>query len=140
MAEFRNGVLSVVSSVSAAIEVKSGREGTFRVRCTSTGGMTLNMTVSGPQYSSEEQGHIMEVEPVGVPERMGNDTYTATTSTISGGCDGDIYQCNASNGAAVDQLTVVELRGDHIICLRYQPQIHLQKCMFRRYFCFTNNV
>ncbi|CAI8048239.1 hypothetical protein GBAR_LOCUS26630 [Geodia barretti] len=87
----------------------SGREGTFRVRCTSTGGWTRNMTVSGPQYSGEEQGH-MTVEPVGVPERIGNDTYTATTSTISGGCDGDIYQCNASNGAAADQLNFVELR------------------------------
>ena len=50
----------------------------------------------------------MIVEPVGVPERMGNDTYTATTSTISGGRDGDIYQCNA---AAADQIHVVELRG-----------------------------
>ena len=68
------------------------------------------MTVSGPQYSSEEQGHMI-VEPVGVPEKIGNDTYTATTSTISEGCDRDIYQCNASNGAAADQLNVVELRG-----------------------------
>ena len=84
------------------------------------------MTVSGPQYSSEEQGHILIVEPVGVPEKIGNDAYTATTSTISGGCDGDVYQCNASNGAT-DQLNVVELRGDHI-CLRYQ---HLWKCMCR---------
>ena len=115
MVEFRNGVLSVVLSVSGAIEVMSGREGTFRVRCTSTGGWTLNMTVSGPQYSSEEQGHMI-VEPVGVPERIGNDTYTATTSTISGGCDGDVFQCNASNGAAADQLHVVELIGDRI-CL-----------------------
>ena len=110
MVEFPNGVLSVVSSVSGAIEVMSGREGTFRVRCTSTGGWTLNMTVSGPQYSSEEQGHMI-IEPVGVPERIGNDSYTATTSTISGGCDGDIYQCNASNGVAADQLNFVELRG-----------------------------
>ena len=97
MVEFRNGVLSVVLSVSGAIEVMSGREGTFRVRCTSTGGWTLNMTVSGPQYSSEEEGHNMTVEPVGDQNKLGNDTYTATTSTISGGCDGDIYQCNASN-------------------------------------------
>ena len=123
----RNGVLSVVSSVSGAIEVMSGREGTFRVRCTSTGGWTLSMTVSGPQYSGEEQSH-MTVEPVGVPEKIGNDFYTATTSTISGGCDGDVYQCNASNGAAADQLNAVELKGDHI-CVRYKPQIHLGKCM-----------
>ena len=82
MQEFPNGVLSVVSSVSGAIEVMSGREGTLGVRCTSTGGWTLSMTVCGPQYFSVEQGHMI-VEPVGVPEKIGNDTYTATTSTIS---------------------------------------------------------
>ena len=115
MIEFPNGVLSVVSSVSGAIEVMSGREGTFRVRCTSTGGWTLNMTVSGPQYSSEDQGHMV-VEPVVVPEKIGNDTYTATTSTISGGCDGDIYQCNASNGVASDPTSIMELRGNYYHC------------------------
>ena len=99
-----------VFSVSAAIEVISGREGTFRVRCTSTGGRTERMAVGGPEYSSEE-GDQMIVESVGVQLGIGNDTYTATTSTISGGCDGDIYQCTASNGVVPDPTHSVELRS-----------------------------
>ena len=89
----------------------SGREGTFRVRCTSTGGRTLSMTVDGPGYSNEGPGGQMTVEPVGVPLGEGNDTYTATTSTISGGSDRDIYQCTASNGVASDPTNTVDLRG-----------------------------
>ena len=100
----------VVSSVRATIDVISGREGTFRVKCTSFGGKTFTMTVEGPQYSSEEQGQMM-VEAVDEPQRMGNDAYSATTSVISGGCNGDIYQCNASNGVAPNQTHSVELRG-----------------------------
>ena len=88
----------------------SEREGTFRVKCTSFGGKTFTMTVEGPQYSSEEQGQMM-VEAVGEPQRMGNDTYSATTSVISGGCNGDIYQCTASNGVAPNQTHSVELKG-----------------------------
>ena len=53
----------------------------------------------------------MTIEPVGVPLGEGNDTYTATTSTISGGSDRDIYQCTASNGVASDPTNTVELRG-----------------------------
>ena len=97
----------VVSSVRATIDVVSGREGTFRVKCTSFGGKTFTMTVEGPQYSSEEQGHMM-VDAVGEPQRMGNDTYSATTSVISGGCNGDIYQCTASNGVAPNSQCGIE--------------------------------
>ena len=99
-----------VSSVKAIIEVISGREGTFRVKCTSSGGKTFTMDMEGPGYSVEEQGQ-MRVEAVGTPQRMGNDTYSATTSVISGGCNGDTYQCTASNGAAPDQSHTVELKG-----------------------------
>ena len=117
-----------VSSVKAIIEVLSGREGTFRVKCTSSGGKTFTMDVEGPGYSGEEQGQ-MRVEAVGDPQRMGNDTYSATTSVISGGCNGDTYQCTASNGAAPGQSHNVTLKGSeldyhcfHTIqkpCLRY---------------------
>ena len=108
---YTNSISFSVQSVSGAIEVISGREGTFRVRCTSTGGRTLSMTVDGPGYSSEGPGGQMIVEPVGVPLGEGNDTYTATTSIISGGSDRDIYQCTASNGVASDPTNTVELRG-----------------------------
>ena len=101
-----------VSSVRATIDVISGREGTFRVKCTSFGGKTFTMTVEGPQYSSDEQGQMM-VEAVGEPQRMGNDTYSATTSVISEGYNGDIYQCTASNGVAPNQTHSVELKSMH---------------------------
>ena len=96
--------------MKATIEVISGREGTFRVKCTSSGGKAFTMDVEGPGYSGEEQGQ-MRVEAVGDPQRKGNDTYSATTSVISGGCNGDTYQCSASNRAAPDQGHTVELKG-----------------------------
>ena len=95
----------------------SGREGTFKVRCTSTGGRTLSMTVDGPGYSGEGPGGQMTVEPVGVPLGEGNDTYTATTSTISGGSDRDVYQCTAYNGVYSDPTNTVGLRGTSKIML-----------------------
>ena len=104
-------VFSPVSSVKTTIKVISGREGSFKVKCTTSyGGKTFTMDVEGPGYSGEEQGQ-MRVEAVGTPQRMGNDTYSATTSVISGGCNGDTYQCTASNGAAPDQSHTVELKG-----------------------------
>ena len=96
--------------MTATIEVISGREGTFRVKCTSSGGKTFTMDVEGPGYSGEEQGQ-MRVEAVGEPLSVGNDTYSANTSIISGGCNEDTYQCTASNGAAPDQSHTVELKG-----------------------------
>ena len=102
--------MTAVSYVKATIEVISGREGTFRVKCTSSGGKTFTMDVEGPGYSGEEQGQI-RVEAVGAPQRMGNDTYSATASVISGACNGDTYQCTASNGAAPNQSHNVTLKG-----------------------------
>ena len=109
-----SNVFSPVLSVKAVIAVISGRERTFRVKCTSSGGNTFTMDVEGPGYSGEEQGQ-MRVEAVGDPQRMGNDTYSATTSVISGGCNGDTYQCTASNGAAPDQIHTVELKGRELV-------------------------
>ena len=103
-------ILSPVSSVKATIEVISGREDTFRAKCTSSGGKMFTMDVEGP---GEEQGQ-MRVEAVGDPQRTGNDTYSATTSVISGGCNGDTYQCTASNGAAPDQSHNVMLEGKRL--------------------------
>ena len=96
--------------MKATIEVISGREGTFRLKCTSSGGKTFTMYVEGPGYSGEEQGQ-MRAEAVGEPQRIGSDIYSATTSVISGGRNGNTYQCTASNGAAPDQSHTVELKG-----------------------------
>ena len=58
----------------------SVREGEFRVQCTSTGGIALSMTVTGPDgYSSNLTNNI---QPVGTLEYIGSDIYTATTSDI----------------------------------------------------------
>ena len=105
--------------MKATIEVISGREGTFKVTCTTSGGKTFTMDVEGPGYSIEQQGQ-MRVEAVGEPHRIGNDTYSATTSVISGGCNGDTYQCTASNGAAPDQSHNVTLQGRKYDYLYYQ--------------------
>ena len=94
--------------MKATTEVISEREGTFRVKCISSGGKTFTIG-----YSVEEQGQMM-VEAVGIPQRIGNDTYSATTSVISGGCNGDTYQCTASNRAAPDQLHNVVLKGKRL--------------------------
>ena len=87
--------LTTVLSVFATIEVVSGREKFFRVTCTTTGGQALKMNVEGINYSSVDQ---LQVKVVGERQRVGNDTYSANTSIIAGGNDGDIYQCTASNG------------------------------------------
>ena len=81
------------------------------MECTSYGGKTFTMTVEGPQYFGEQKCVMQTLRPVGEPQRMGNDTYSATTSVISGGCNGDIYQCTASNGVAPNQTHSVELKG-----------------------------
>ena len=103
--------------MKATIKVISGREGTFRVKCTSSGGKTFTMDVEGPGYSVEEQGQ-MRVEAVGKAQRMGSDTYSATTSVITGGCNGDTYQCTASNGVPPDQ------SQSHTVELKGIPQMH----------------
>ena len=103
--------LYTVSSVKATIDVISGRIGAFRVKCTSFGGKTFAINVEGPQYYGKEECFMQKIRAVGEPQRMGNDTYSATTSVISGGCNGDIYQCTASNGVAPNQTHSVELKG-----------------------------
>ena len=94
----------------ASIDVVSGREGIFRVECRSTGGRALTMTVSGPDgYSSDLTDD--DIQSVGTVSRTGSDTYTATTSDITGGgSDGDEYQCTVTGVGSMSGS--VELRGD----------------------------
>ena len=99
----------LVSSVTASIDVESGRLGTFRVNCTSSGGRALSMSVTGPGGFSEDLDNI---QAVGTPQRMGNDSFSDSTVIISGGSDGQVYECAASNGVPPDPTDTVELRGD----------------------------
>ena len=98
-----------VVSVSARIGVVSGREGTFRVRCTSFGGRALNMSVTGPGGFSEDLDNI---QAVGTPQRMGNDSFSDSTDIISGGSDGQVYECTVSNGVSSNPTGSVKLKGE----------------------------
>ena len=98
-----------VSSVTASVDVESGRLGTFRVRCTSSGGRALSMSVTGPGGFSEDLGNI---QAVGTPQRMGSDSFSSSTDITSEGSDGQVYECTASNGVSSDPTGSVGLRGD----------------------------
>ena len=97
-----------VSSVTASIDVVSGRRA-FRVRCTSSGGRALSMSVTGPGGFSEDLDNIQAVD---TPQRMGSDSFSDSTDIITGGSDGQVYECTASNGLSPDPTGSVELRGD----------------------------
>ena len=71
---------NLLNPVISVTEVISGRMKSFRVRCTSTGGRVLNMSVTGPDFNSE----LSNIQAVGTLKRMGNDSYTATTAAING--------------------------------------------------------
>ena len=98
-----------VSSVTASIDVVSGRLGTFRVRCDSSGGRALSMSVTGPDAFSED---LNSIQAVGTPQRRGSDSFSDSTDIISEGSDGQTYVCTASNGVSSDPTDSVELRGD----------------------------
>ena len=97
-----------VTEVTAAIEVETGTS-TFRVRCSSTGGRALDMAITGPQYNSD----ISNMQPVGTRMYQGADSYTGSTDVISGGSNGDMYQCNVTNFAS--NFSSVTLRGKCIV-------------------------
>ena len=94
--------------MTASVVVVSARDGEFRVQCTSTGGIALSMSVTGPdEYSSNITNNI---QPVGTLEYIGDDRYTATTSDIiTGGNDGDMYECTVTSSTTLTGS--VELRG-----------------------------
>ena len=90
--------------MTASIIVVSATDGEFRVQCTSTGGIALSMSVTGPDDSN-----LDNIQPVGTPQYIGNDIYTATTSDITGGNDGDMYQCTVTG--LTSETDSVVLRG-----------------------------
>ena len=84
----------------------------FRVRCTSTGGRVLNMSVTGPDFKS----YLINIQAVGNQTWMGNDSYTATTGSITESSEKHkVYYCTASNG--VSSLTgCLVMKGDLLVC------------------------
>ena len=98
-----------VTAVSVSIEVVEGTA-TFRVRCTSTGGRALDMTLSGPDgYSADISSRI---QSDGDRMYLGSDVYTATNDVIFGGREGDVYQCKATSSISLTGST--SLRGNII--------------------------
>ena len=91
--------------MTASIDVVgSATNGRFKVQCTSTGGIALSMSVTGPDDSN-----LDNIQPVGTPEYKGDDIYTATTSDITEGNDGDIYECTVTG--LTSETDSVVLRG-----------------------------
>ena len=83
--------------MTATIEVVQ-EANSFRVRCTSTGGRALDMTVSGPRgFTADISSRI---EPVGDRRWLGSDQYTATTDFMPRGEDGDEYECNMTSSTS----------------------------------------
>ena len=72
------------------------------------------MYVTGPggPYSN------LNIQAVGTPQGMGGDSFSATTSIISGGSNGDTYQCVALNGVSTPPTNSVQLRGNFYDCIR----------------------
>ena len=68
------------------------------------------MSVTGPGDFSEDLDNI---QAVGTPQRMGSDSFSDSTVIISGGSDGQVYECTASNGVSSDPTGSVELTGLH---------------------------
>ena len=80
-----------VLSVDVAIQVLSSRQGAFTVTCTASGGTIVSSSLTGP-------GRVdLELQPVGVLGRTGQNTYSVTSGTLSRRSDGDTYLCTAAD-------------------------------------------
>ena len=115
----------LVFSLTAKIEVVSRMNKTFRVRCTSTGGRVLNMSVTGPDFNSD----LSNIQAVGTLKRKGNDIYTATTGTIKKGITEELYDCTASNGVS-SHTGSVGLKGACTFLLSLGSHVHLSMCVY----------
>ena len=94
-------------TASVSIYVVSAREGTYTVICTTTGGTVLSGFITGPGGVN-----IINFNPVGTQNYRGQDSYRASTSTRTGGSDGDTYHCTAYNGVpSPDGSVSATLRG-----------------------------
>ena len=95
-----------VVSVTVSIEVMSGREGTFTVTCTATGGTLSTGSLTGPGLG----GGGLQLQAEGSIGRTGQNIYIVTSDTLSGQSNGDTYICTAMNDVSSPMSSVV-LRG-----------------------------
>ena len=86
----------IAVSLSVSIGVVSGREGTFRVTCTATGGTLSTSSLTGPGLG----GGGLQLQTEGSIGRTGQNTYSVTSDTLSGHSNGDTYTCTAMNNVS----------------------------------------
>ena len=114
-------------SVSVSIEVVSGREGTFRVTCTATGGTLSTSSLTGPGLG----GGGLQLQAEGSIGRTGQNTYSVTSDTLSGQSNGDTYTCTAMNNVSSPETSIV-LEGtgssSELICMHEHTCI-VQNCI-----------
>ena len=111
-----------VVSVSMSIEVVSGRNGTFRVTCTATGGTLSNSSLTGPGLD----GGGLQLQAEGSIGRTGQNMYSITSDTLSGQSNGDNYTCAATNNVSSPEMSK-ELAGIGIIVVFH--------CTYKLLFC-----
>lgn len=109
--------LSIVTSVSVSIEEVSIEKRSLRVRCTSTGGRVLSMSVTGPGLNKTE---ISDITAATLLLNNGDDSYTGAIIYYYTGRMLGIYRqsfyCTASNGVS-SATGCVGLKGDYIYFL-----------------------
>ena len=96
-------LLPSLVSVSASIGVVSGREGTFTVTCTATGGTLSTSSLTG---SGLRDGDL-QLQAEGSIGRTGQNTYSVTSDSLSGQSNGDTYTCRAMNNVSSPMSSVV---------------------------------
>ena len=94
-------------SLFVSIGVVSGREGTFRVTCTATGGTLSTSSLTGPGLG----GGGLQLEAEGSIGRTGQNTYSVTSGILSGQSNGDTYTCTAMNNVSSPERTRTVLAG-----------------------------
>ena len=92
-----------IVSVSVSIGVVSGRQGTFTVTCTATGGILSTSSLTGPGLGSGG----LQLQAEGSLGRTGQNTYSVTSDTLSGRSNGDTYTCRAMNDVSSPMSSVV---------------------------------
>ena len=80
--------------MSARIGAVNRRNSTFKVICTTIGGRTLTIDITGPNGAVT----IKNFDVANVTG-MGNDLFSAEVKVFHGK-DGDSYNCRASNGVS----------------------------------------
>ena len=99
------------------------------MKCISSGGRALNMSITGPEKHKHK---LSSIEAVNDPQGIGNDMFSVSSINILSGQDGAVYQCTASNGVSPDPTNSTELKGSCLLSrdlyIRYYFTFHSCLC------------